>query len=193
VVTARRAVEVAGHEQPRVVLIDLDRSAIDVVRLIRDLQKAAEQSLALILSSLRDGDLTRMALCSGAVGVVLKVQPPAVLIAAIAGLCDGDLQIERQRMPPAPYVLNDQRQVKQSDQERARINDLTTREREIIGLIGEGLKNKDIADRLCISEITVRHHLTNIYGKLDVSNRLKLLILAHQHGLVEMIVSSGGT
>ncbi len=79
---------------------------------------------------------------------------------------------------PLPHtLLNDQRPVKQSDQERARINDLTTREREIIGLIGEGLKNKDIADRLCISEITVRHHLTNIYGKLDVSNRQKLLIL----------------
>ena len=61
---------------------------------------------------------------------------------------------------------------------------LTEREREVVRLISEGLSNKDIADRLCISSITVRHHLTNIFDKLGVSNRQKLLIRAHQHGLV---------
>jgi len=52
-----------------------------------------------------------------------------------------------------------------------KIESLTIREREIIALIARGKRNKDIADRLCISETTVRHHLTNIYGKLDVSDR----------------------
>ena len=61
---------------------------------------------------------------------------------------------------------------------------LTEREREIVQLIGQGLSNKDIADRLCISSITVRHHLTNIFDKLGVSNRQKLLLRAHQQGLV---------
>ena len=50
-------------------------------------------------------------------------------------------------------------------------------------LVSEGLSNKDIADRLCISSITVRHHLTSIFDKLGVSNRQKLLIRAHQNGL----------
>ena len=124
---------------------------------------------------------------------MLTVQPPAVLIAAIASLCSGDLQIERQRIEPASFILNDQHPVKTPDHKRTRICDLTLREREIIGLIGKGLSNKDIADRLCISDITVRHHLTNIYSKLDVSNRQKLLIFAHQYGLIEPTLSSGVT
>jgi DNA-binding NarL/FixJ family response regulator len=60
---------------------------------------------------------------------------------------------------------------------------LTEREREVVRLISEGLSNKDIANRLCISSITVRHHLTSIFDKLGVSNRQKLLIRAHQNGL----------
>jgi DNA-binding NarL/FixJ family response regulator len=193
VAKAGRAVEVAAHVRPQIVLIDLDLFSIDVARLIHDLQKAAEQSLPLVLGSLRNGDLTRIALCSGAAGIVLTVQPPAVVIAAIASLCSGDLQIERQRIEPASFILNDQHLAKTPDHKRTKICDLTLREREIVGLIGKGLSNKDIADRLCISDITVRHHLTNIYSKLDVSNRQKLLILAHQYGLIEPTLSSGVT
>ncbi|MDQ3235875.1 MAG: response regulator transcription factor, partial [Pseudobdellovibrionaceae bacterium] len=62
---------------------------------------------------------------------------------------------------------------------------LTERERDVVRLISQGLSNKDIADRLCISSITVRHHLTNIFDKLGVSNRQKLLIRAHQYGIAE--------
>ena len=67
---------------------------------------------------------------------------------------------------------------------------LTEREREVIRLVSQGLSNKDIADRLCISSITVRHHLTNIFDKVGVSNRQKLLIRAHQYGLVGPMASA---
>jgi DNA-binding NarL/FixJ family response regulator len=66
----------------------------------------------------------------------------------------------------------------------------TTREREIIRLIALGLKNKDIANRLSISDITVRHHLTSIFCKLEVADRQNLLILAHRYGLAELILSA---
>lgn len=104
---ARRAVEVTGHERPQVVLIDLDLFGVDVARLIRDLQKAAAQSLPLILSSLRKGDLSRIAL-SRAAGVVLTVQPPAVLIAAIASLCSGDFKLSAsgKDAPPSYAMTN---------------------------------------------------------------------------------------
>jgi DNA-binding NarL/FixJ family response regulator len=68
---------------------------------------------------------------------------------------------------------------------------LTKREREIIPLIGQGLSNREIGDRLCISTITVRHHLTSIFDKLGVASRNKLLIRAHQDGLVEVSESGG--
>jgi DNA-binding NarL/FixJ family response regulator len=57
-------------------------------------------------------------------------------------------------------------------------------------LIGSGLKNKDIAVRLSISDITVRHHLTSIFRKLEVSDRQKLLILAYRFGLAELASSA---
>jgi len=61
---------------------------------------------------------------------------------------------------------------------------LTKREREIIELIAQGMKNKEIAERLSISPATVRHHLSTIFAKLEVPDRLKLLIFAYEQGLV---------
>ena len=60
----------------------------------------------------------------------------------------------------------------------------------MIVLIGQGLTNKDIANRLCISGITVRHHLTIIFDKLGVTSRQKLLIRAHHYGLVALTASA---
>ncbi|MGH7231983.1 MAG: LuxR C-terminal-related transcriptional regulator [Nitrospiraceae bacterium] len=187
---ARKALEIADRECPQVVLIDLDLSGVDVVRLIRDLRKSAEQSLVLLLSSLGDGDLTRKALCSGAAGVVLKVQPPAVLIAAIESLCAVEPQSDHGKIRSAPFLLASHSHAKPPEQEMQRINALTRRERDIISLIGKGLKNRGIADHLCISETTVRHHLTNIFSKLEVSDRQQLLIWAHRYHLVELTQSS---
>lgn len=70
--------------------------------------------------------------------------------------------------------------------EAARIAQLTEREREVIGLIGEGLRNQQIADRLSISVITVRHHLSSIFSKLDVGDRFELAIYAYRHGLAKL-------
>jgi DNA-binding NarL/FixJ family response regulator len=62
---------------------------------------------------------------------------------------------------------------------------LSKREREVIAILAEGLSNQGIAERLFISETTVRHHLTSIFAKLEVSDRLELLIYAYRHGLVD--------
>ena len=66
---------------------------------------------------------------------------------------------------------------------------LTQRERDIVRLVGQGLSNKEIADQACIATITVRHHLTRIFDKLGVASRQKLLIHAHQEGMVQPILS----
>ena len=68
---------------------------------------------------------------------------------------------------------------------RARIDSLTRREREVVRLVAEGLKNKQIADRLAVADVTVRHHLTSIFAKLDVADRLSLLVFAFKNGLVQ--------
>jgi DNA-binding NarL/FixJ family response regulator len=67
-----------------------------------------------------------------------------------------------------------------------KMNSLTEREREVIKLVGEGLKNRQIAEKLFISDITVHHHLTSIYSKLDVADRMELLIYAYRNGLAQI-------
>ena len=73
-----------------------------------------------------------------------------------------------------------------TDPDAAKISNLTARELEIITLIGEGLRNKAIAERLCIAEKTVRHYLTSIFTKLEVADRLELMIYAYQHDLATL-------
>ena len=72
------------------------------------------------------------------------------------------------------------------DPDAAKISSLTARELEIITLIGEGRRNKAIAERLCISEKTVRHYMTSIFTKLEVADRLELMIYAYQHELATL-------
>jgi DNA-binding NarL/FixJ family response regulator len=74
----------------------------------------------------------------------------------------------------------------QPDTDKQKIASLTEREREVITLVGEGLKNKQIAARLFISETTVTHHLSSVFSKLEVSDRLELIIYAFRHGLAKL-------
>src|SRR6266496_1230901 len=182
------AVEVAGQKKPEVILIDVDLTGVGLLDLIGKLRAAAKDSQILILCGLDNEQLTREALCSGAAGVVLKIQPPGVLIAAIEDLCnDAPKTILSQSIQPVSSLMSNMDSVKKNGSAPPQIvASLTARERGVIALIGEGLRNKDIADRLCISETTVRHHLTSIFNKLEVSTRQKLLIVAHQYGLVEL-------
>jgi DNA-binding NarL/FixJ family response regulator len=66
-----------------------------------------------------------------------------------------------------------------------KIATLSGREREVVALVAEGLRNRQIANRLLISESTVRHHLTSIFSKLEVQDRLELTVYAFRHGLAE--------
>jgi len=180
--------EILTSEQPHIVILDTEigGAAPDLIQKIKRLTPRVK---TILLSGFDDTECTRQALASGVDGIVLKMQPSAVLIATINYLADSGEEVV---LPignrPTPLKLNytsalptapppTPAPTKWSDS-------LTEREREVVRLVSEGLSNKDIADRLCISSITVRHHLTSIFDKLGVSNRQKLLIRAHQQGLV---------
>jgi len=127
----------------------------------------------------------RQAVRLGAVGLVPKERDPEVLLEAITKVAAGEVWLDN--LLVASVLSEMTRRPRSStplDPETIKMKSLTAREREIITLIGQGLKNQTIADRLCISEATVRHHLTSIYGKLTVGDRLELAIYAYRHGLV---------
>jgi DNA-binding NarL/FixJ family response regulator len=170
---------------PDVVLVDLDRRAPDALMLISALCKSPEHPAVLIVADLADHDLAQKALSMGASGIVLKMQPPALLVAAVRELCHAaskTAEMEPLQTPTNRKLMN----ISDEEADTMKLNSLTTREREIIRLIGLGLKNKDIAHRLSISDITVRHHLTSIFCKLGISDRQNLLIMAYRHGLLDL-------
>lgn len=179
--------EILATERPDIAIIDTENGT-SVPDLIQKLKAAIPGVKTILLSGFDDVECTRQAFLSGVDSIVLKVQPSAVLIATIAHLARSSKELVLTlRERPAHSV-----QTIQNDLPALRLmtptqdnqpDGLTEREREVVHLISEGLSNKDIANRLCISSITVRHHLTSIFDKLGVSNRQKLLIRAHQNGL----------
>ena len=164
--------------------------------LYRCFHEAFDNPAILVLSDLADHGLTQKALALGAAGIVLKMQPPAVLIAAIRELCPAYRDDLAGRTVTGTTVVRPPESAKTDEAIRRlaghnKVDSLTVREREIIRLIGLGLKNKDIAKRLAITDITVRHHLTSIFRKLEVPDRQKLLIFAHRYGLAELTLHTG--
>ena len=117
-------------------------------------------------------------------GVVLKQYGVDVLIKAIKKVQAGEIWLDRSAMGSLLREMAHQ-ESNEKDSDESRIRNLTTREHQVIALISEGLKNKQIAERLFISETTVTHHLSSIFSKLHVSDRLELLIYAFGHNLVK--------
>jgi DNA-binding NarL/FixJ family response regulator len=103
-------------------------------------------------------------------------QSPATLFRAIERVHAGDVWMERRLMAA---LLSGHGAGTHGPQ----LDSLTPREREVVRLISEGLKNKQIAQRLSVTDVTVRHHLTSVFSKLDVADRLSLVVFAFEHGL----------
>jgi len=172
------------------VLLDLCLDEESGIDMIPKLLAAAEESKILVLTGVRDPAEHQRAIRAGAMGVVLKETSPEMLIKAIRRVHEGELWLDRHMTASLVARLRRDLQAPKPVPETDLAGSLTGREREIIDLVGEGLKNKGIADRLCISEATVRHHLTSILKKLEVSDRLELLIFAYKNNLISM--SKGG-
>jgi DNA-binding NarL/FixJ family response regulator len=137
------------------------------------------------LTGLRDPEVHRQAIRHGALGLVFKEKAVETLLQAITKVRAGEVWLEPTMIAQVLGDLTRPQLSPQTSAEATKIARLTEREREVITLVGEGLRNKHIAERLYISEATVRHHLTAIFAKLDISDRFELAIYAYQHGLAK--------
>lgn len=174
---------IAIQEQPDIILLDLDLGDANGLDLLPQLQMAGPEAHVIVLTGVRDVEMHRRAVRLGAVGLVLKEKAAEVLLEAIAKVYAGEVWLDSLLVASVLSEMTRPRTSQPIDPEEIKIKALTAREREIIKLIGQGLKNQAIADCLCISEATVRHHLTSIYGKLAVGDRLELAIYAYRYGL----------
>ena len=177
------ALERATSERPDVIILDLVLGDDDGLAFLPELCQASPNSRVLVLTGVPNPDSHRRAIRRGAMGIVLKEHAADQLLKAILKVNDGEVWIERSMMGSMIQELNKPATV---DPEVTKIDSLTDREREVIALIGEGLKNKQVGERLFISETTVTHHLSSVFSKLEVSDRLELIIYAFRHGLAKM-------
>jgi two-component system, NarL family, nitrate/nitrite response regulator NarL len=176
------AVALCAELAPDIVLLDLDLKGSSSLDFLPALV-ANGATRVVILSANRDQATLAAAVKLGARGVVSKEAPTEDVLAAIRKVHGGELWLDQtlmqvllgQLVAPAP----------KADPEAQRIATLTAREREVIALIvqGKGAMNKDLAERIFISERTLRNHLTTIYQKLGVANRLELYVYATKHSL----------
>ncbi len=172
--TATVALDVLRAQPPDVVLLDLDLGTEDGLEQLPRITEAAPSSKVLILTALRDRARDEEALQRGARGLVLKDAPPDVLVSAVRAVAGGALWFDPRVLaaPKKPV------EPKPAD----RLSNLTAREREIVSLVVEGLRNEEVARRIGITEKTVRNHLTAVFDKVGVSSRLELVVLAFNAG-----------
>ncbi|HEU4795966.1 MAG TPA: response regulator transcription factor [Pyrinomonadaceae bacterium] len=177
------ALERAASETPDVIVLDLLLGDDDALNFLPELCQASPKSRVLVLTGVQNPDAHRRAIRRGAMGIVLKEHAADQLLKAIDKVYKGEVWIERSMMGSMIQEFSKPPMV---DPEMVKIDSLTEREREVIALVGEGLKNKQVGERLFISETTVTHHLSSVFSKLEVSDRLELIIYAFRHGLAKL-------
>jgi two-component system, NarL family, nitrate/nitrite response regulator NarL len=172
-----------ARRQPDIILLDLDLDGENGLDLIPGLIAASANARVIILTGVRDPQAHHRAIRSGAMGLVLKDKAAEVLIKAIERVHAGEVWLDRTMTATVLAEMARSSENEKAGPETAKIASLTDREHEIIALVCEGLKNKQIGERLFISEMTVRNHLTSILSKLDLSDRFELAIYSYRHKL----------
>jgi DNA-binding NarL/FixJ family response regulator len=179
--TGREAVEQARRLTPDVVLMDVRMPDLDGIGATRELAAAAPDARVLILTTFEQDDYVFGALRAGASGFLLKRTRPEALIAAVHTIAAGDSLlspsvtrrvIERVAQQPTPNLADE-----------SRLGELTPREREILGLVARGLSNREIATALIVEESTIRTHVKRILMKLDLRDRVQIVIFAYETGM----------
>jgi len=168
--------------EPDVVVLDAD-DAGDHPALFDFLTQSP--SRVLLLTAATDLSAYDPAIIRGLHGIVRKSDPPTVLLKAIEKVHAGELWIDRASMGRLFMEMMRSKAAQQADPEVARIATLTQRERQAIAAIASDTSapGKVIASRLCMSEHTLRNHLSSIYSKLELGNRLALYAFVTRHGL----------
>ncbi|MGK4583059.1 response regulator [Kitasatospora sp. HPMI-4] len=181
------ALEVSGRTHPDVVLMDVRMPVMDGLEAARRLLDPAvpgtHRPKVLMLTTFDVDDYVYEALRAGASGFLLKDAPPADLIAAVRVVAGGEALLAPSVTRRLIEDFARTRPAKRRDP-KLRLNGLTPRETEVLGLIARGLSNQEIAAQLVLAEQTVKTHIGRILAKLDLRDRAQAVVLAYESGLV---------
>jgi NarL family two-component system response regulator LiaR len=165
------ALTLAERARPDVILMDLVMPKLDGLAAMRELQRRQPEARVIVLTSFLDDDRLLPAIRAGAAGYLLKNVQPHELARAVRAAHAGDALLD-----PAVAARLVDALAEESGGDRSA--QLTTREREVLELIGRGLSNKLIARELGISEKTVKNHVSRVLAKLGVSDRTQAALYA---------------
>jgi len=174
----KQAIEAVGRHQPDVLVLDLQMPGADGVAVMRALHNVLSPTrVVLLAAAVTDRDLVEC-LRLGVRGVVLKEMAPAKLVQCVRMVHSGEVWVEKQSMTQAVDLM-----LRREAGGRELAGYLTRRELEIVQLVAAGLRNKEIARRLVVTEGTVKTHLHSIYTKLGIDSRMQLRKYAQERGL----------
>ena len=175
------AVEKAARFEPTVVLMDIRMPELDGLEATRRILATDDSARVLILTTFDLDEYVYEALRAGASGFVLKDDPPEQLIAAIRTVAAGDALLS----PTVTRRVIDRFTHIPRPTPPKELEELSERELEVFRLIALGRSNAEIGRELFISETTVKTHITHILQKLDLRDRVQVVVLAHETGLLE--------
>lgn len=174
------AVKLARDVKPDVILMDINMPESNGLQAIKEIKQEKMTSKVIVLTIHEDREYLFKTLQMGAEGYVLKDAEPAVLIEAIRNVHNGQSYIQPNMTRELVREFN---RVTLHEKEKGEEHNLTSREIEVLELIAEGMINKEIAKQLYISEKTVKNHVSNIFKKLNVSDRTQAAIYAFKHNI----------
>jgi len=182
-VDGEETIKVVGQLKPHILLLDLSLPKMSGLEVLVELSKLGIDTRTIMLTAGIEREQVVEALQLGVRGIVLKHSALQVLLKSIRCVNEGQYWVGQEGVSDLIHAL---RRMKPSGNvsRPGRHFGLSSREMQVIALIVAGYTNKDLARELGISENTAKHHLTNIFDKLGVSNRLELVLYAVDHGLV---------
>jgi DNA-binding NarL/FixJ family response regulator len=177
----REAIRLVRQLRPDVLLLDLAMPRLPGLEVLRELSSSSLEVRTILLTAAVEKEQIVEALQIGARGVVSKESATELLFKSIRTVVSGQYWVGREEVSDLVAALRGL--LPTGAEERQRSFGLTRRELEIVAAIVEGCTNRDIAQKFSLSEDTVKHHLTHIFDKLGVSNRLELAMFAVNHHL----------
>ena len=178
-----QAVKLARELKPDILLLDLAMPRYSGLEALRDLARPPTPTRIIVLAAEIDATLTVQLLEMGARALVLKEWATDELIQSIWSVMAGQYWVGHESVASLVQALRDLQSAPLKDKQRQNFG-LTPRELEIVGMVVAAYRNKDIAEKFSITEHTVKCHVTHIFNKLGVSNRLELALFALHHHLV---------
>jgi DNA-binding NarL/FixJ family response regulator len=178
------AVALTSELVPDVVLMDVRMPGMDGVEATRRIVEAGSASRVIILTTFDVDEYAYAALRAGASGFLLKDAPPADLLSAIRAVASGDAVVAPSTTRRLLETLAHRLPSPGRDGHDAVDPDLTPREHEVLMAVARGLSNAEIAEALVLSEATVKTHVGRILAKLDLRDRVQIVVYAYERGLV---------